>query len=97
MNKAEMIEHIATDSGVSKSVAGKALEAFVRGVTKAVASGDDVAITGLGTFKSVKRAAREGRNPLTGEKLKIPAKVAAKFSPAKALKDAVAAGKKRKN
>lgn len=67
-----------------------------RCVAESLAAGDDVSISGMGTFKAVKRAAREGRNPLTGDKIKIPARVAPKFTAAKALKDAVSKRKGKK-
>jgi len=95
VNKAELISHAATAAGVSKTAAAAVLDACVGGIVTAVAAGDDVAIAGLGTFKAAKREARTGRNPLTGDKLKIPAKTVPKFSAASAFKAAVASGKKK--
>lgn len=95
MNKAETIEAVAKAASVSKAVAAGVIDAFIGTVAGTVASGDEVAITGFGAWKPVKRAAREGRNPITGDKIKVPARVAVKFTPGKALKDAVASGKKK--
>jgi DNA-binding protein HU-beta len=90
MNKSELIEAIATDSGLTKVDAAKALDATIANITKAVASGDTVALIGFGTFKSTERAAREGKNPKTGEALKIAAATVPKFSAGAGFKAAVA-------
>ena len=89
MNKSHLAEVISVSAEVSKAKAAKMIDAMSHCVAERLAAGVDVSIAGLGTFKAVKRAAREGRNPLTGEKIKIPARVAPKFTAAKALKDAV--------
>lgn len=94
MNKSELIEAIAKDAELSKAAAGKALEATIAAVTKAVAKGDTVALVGFGTFKSSKRAARTGRNPATGKEIKIAATTVPKFTAGAAFKAAV--GKKGK-
>jgi DNA-binding protein HU-beta len=95
MNKAELIEIAAEGADISKAAAGKALDAIVAAITKAVAKGDTVTLVGFGTFKSSKRAARTGKNPKTGEAIKIAATTVPKFSAGAAFKTAVA-GKKAK-
>lgn len=72
-----------------KTDASKAVEAVFDTVTKTLGRGEDVAITGFGTFRVAKRAAREGRNPKTGEKIQIPASIKPKFRAGKSLKEAV--------
>jgi len=90
MTKAELIEQMAKDAEISKAAAGKALDSFVDGVKKALKAKDGkVTLVGFGTFSKVRRKAREGRNPATGEAIKIKARNAVKFTPGKALKDAV--------
>jgi DNA-binding protein HU-beta len=89
MNKSELVSAIAEESGLTKADAAKALDAAVTVVTKAMAEGDQVAIIGFGTFKVGERAARTGRNPQTGATMEIPAAKVPKFSPGKALKEAV--------
>ena len=89
MNKAELIEVIAKDAKLSKAAAQAALDATITAVVKAVTKGDSVSLVGFGSFSSGKRAARTGRNPQTGEAIKIPAAKTVKFSAGKAFKDAV--------
>ena len=89
MNKAELIEVIAKDAKLSKAAAQAALDATVAAVVKAVTKGDSVSLVDFGSFSSGKRAARTGRNPQTGETIKIPAAKTVKFSAGKAFKDAV--------
>ena len=89
MNKAELIEVIAKDAKLSKAAAQAALDATVAAVVKAVTKGDSVSLVGFGSFSSGKRAARTGRNPQTGETIKIPAAKTVKFTAGKAFKDAV--------
>ncbi len=89
MTKAELIEKMAQDADVSKVAAGKALDSFVEGVKKSLKKGDKVTIVGFGTFSVSKRAARKGRNPRTGETIKIKASKAPKFTSGKAFKDAI--------
>lgn len=89
MNKTELVSAIADKSGLSKTLSLKALDAFTEAVVEAVKSGDKVMLTGFGTFEVTERAAREGRNPATGETLHIEATKAPKFKPGKAFKDAV--------
>ncbi len=89
MNKAELIEVIAKEAKLSKAAAQAALDATIAAVVKAVTKGDSVSLVGFGSFSSGKRAARTGRNPQTGETIKIPAAKTVKFSAGKAFKDAV--------
>jgi DNA-binding protein HU-beta len=93
MNKSELIEALAEKANVSKATAGQSIDALVGIITAAVAKGDDVALVGFGTFKPAKRAARLGKNPKTGETLKIAATTVPKFSAGATFKAAVA-GKK---
>ena len=86
MNKAELIDAIAKDSGLSKADSGRALDALVTTVTKTLKKGDEVAITGFGKWSVTKRPARTGRNPQTGEPVKIKASKAPKFTPGATLK-----------
>ncbi len=87
MNKKELIEYISDQVGCSKADAGRMVDALIEGIFKTLKKGGDVAVSGLGIFTSSKRAARNGRNPKTGETLKIPAMTVPKFKAAKALKD----------
>ena len=89
MNKTELVEHIASEAELSKADAGRALDAFVSGVTKSLKKKNPVVIVGFGTFDVQKRKARTGRNPQTGETIKIKASTAPKFKAGKSLKDAV--------
>ncbi len=89
MNKNDLIAAVADSAELSKADAGKAVDAVFEAITKALKKGDDVRLVGFGTFDVVKRAASEGRNPRTGEKIKIPASKQPKFRPGKGLKDAL--------
>ncbi len=89
MNKAELIDRVAEDTGLSKAESGRAVEATFDGITRALAGGDQVTLAGFGTFRVRDRAARSGRNPQTGATLQIPASKAPAFKAGKALKDAV--------
>jgi len=90
MTKADLIELMAKDAGITKAAAGKALASFTDGVTKALKKKDGkVTLVGFGTFSKVRRKGRKGRNPQTGETIKIKASNAVKFKAGKALKDAV--------
>ncbi len=89
MTKVELVDAIATDTGLSKKDSEAALKSFVDNVSKALVRGDKVQLVGFGTFSVGERKARTGRNPATGEEIKIPASKAPKFSAGKALKDAV--------
>lgn len=79
MNKAELIEAIAGDAGLSKADSKKALDAFITATTKSLKKGDRVALVGFGSWSVSKRSARTGRNPQTGKEIKIPAKKVVKF------------------
>lgn len=89
MNKSELIDHIATQSDLSKAAAARALDATIEAVTRTLKKGGKVQVVGFGTFEVSKRAARTGRNPRTGEAIKIKAAKVPKFTPGKALKDAL--------
>ena len=90
MTKAELIEQMAKDAKITKAAAGKALASFTEGVTKALKKKDGkVTLVGFGTFSKSRRKARKGRNPQTGETIKIKASNVVKFKAGKALKDAV--------
>ncbi|HOV89571.1 MAG TPA: HU family DNA-binding protein [Syntrophorhabdaceae bacterium] len=89
MTKAELITQMAEKSGLTKAAVTKALEAFLESVKKAMEKGDKVTLVGFGTFSVSKRKARKGRNPRTGKEINIAAKNVPKFTPGKALKDAV--------
>ncbi|PKL95006.1 MAG: hypothetical protein CVV18_07095 [Gammaproteobacteria bacterium HGW-Gammaproteobacteria-8] len=89
MNKAEFIESVADKAGLTKADAGRALDAIVATLGKALKKGDSVSLIGFGTFSVKKRAARTGRNPATGEPLKIKASKSPSFKPGKAFKDAI--------
>jgi DNA-binding protein HU-beta len=93
MNKSELIDVAASEADVSKAAAGKALDAILAAVVKAVSKGDTVTLDGFGTFKSSKRAARTGRNPQTGAEIKIAATTVPRFTAGAGFKAAVA-GKK---
>lgn len=95
MNKSELIEATAKAADISKAAAERALSAMIDAVVNAVAKGDTVTLVGFGTFKPAKRAARTGKNPKTGEALKIPATTVPKFTAGAGFKTAVA-GKKAK-
>ncbi|WP_026507693.1 HU family DNA-binding protein [Butyrivibrio sp. MC2013] len=89
MNKSELVDAIAKETGLSKKDSDAAVKAFVDTVTKALKKKDKVQLVGFGTFETVKRAARKGKNPQTGAEIKIAASTAPKFKAGKALKDAV--------
>ena len=90
MTKAELVEAMAKDAGISNAEALKALNSFSENVTRALKKKDGrVTLVGFGTFSKVRRKARQGRNPQTGEKIKIKARNAVKFTAGKKLKDAV--------
>jgi len=87
MNKADLIDAMAEDAGISKAAAKKALDSFTDRVSATLAGGGRVSLVGFGTFSTSERSAREGRNPQTGETVKIKASNAVGFKVAKALKD----------
>jgi len=79
MNKAQLIDAIAAQAGLTKADAKKALDAFIKATTQALKKSDRVALVGFGSFSVAKRSARTGRNPQTGKEIKIPAKKVVKF------------------
>ena len=89
MNKSELIEHIAKQADISKAAAGRALEAMIGGVSSTLKKGGTVTLVGFGTFAVATRPARTGRNPRTGETIKIKKAKTPKFRPGKGLKDAL--------
>jgi DNA-binding protein HU-beta len=89
MNKAELVAKVAELSGLTKADADKAVDGVFEAITNALKSGDEVRVVGFGSFSVAQRAASEGRNPRTGEKIKIAASKAPKFSAGKGLKEAV--------
>jgi DNA-binding protein HU-beta len=88
MNKQELIAIVAEENELSKAQAGRIVDSVFEAIVKAVAKGDGFQLIGFGTFKATKRAAREGRNPSTGETIKIPATVLPKFTAGAAFKAA---------
>ncbi len=89
MNKSQLADAIVKDAGITKAQATSAVDSVVANITGALKASEKVVLVGFGTFSTSERAAREGRNPLTGAPLKIPARKVAKFVPGKALKDAI--------
>jgi DNA-binding protein HU-beta len=90
MTKVELVEKMAKDAGIPKTAAGAALASFIEGVTKALKKKDGkVTLVGFGTFSKTRRKARQGRNPQTGDVIKIKASNVVKFKAGKKLKDAV--------
>ncbi|KXK26947.1 MAG: DNA-binding protein HU [candidate division WS6 bacterium OLB20] len=89
MNKSTLVDYIASKTGLTKKAAADALEAFMDAVMSNVSKGDSVTLTGFGTFRASKRAARTGRNPQTGDTIKIPARTVPVFRPGKEFKDMV--------
>ena len=89
MNKAELIAQIADETGITKTQANTALDSFVGAVTKTLKKGDKVTLVGFGTFSVSKRAARNGRNPQTGEVIKIKARKVARFKAGKELSEKI--------
>jgi DNA-binding protein HU-beta len=89
MNKAELIDAIASKAGLTKADAKKALDAFIQSTTASLKKGGRVALVGFGSFSVSSRSARTGRNPQTGKEIKIPAKKVVKFKAGSELADAV--------
>jgi DNA-binding protein HU-beta len=81
MNKADLANQISGDAGITKRQATIAIESFIEGVTKTLKSGKKVTLVGFGTFSVARRAARKGRNPATGETIRIKAKKVARYRP----------------
>ena len=89
MSKTDLVNYMAEEAGVSKAEAARCLDAFMGGVVKGLKESKKVALTGFCTFNAVDRAAKTGRNPRTGETVKIAARKAVTFKAGSALKDAV--------
>lgn len=89
MNKQQLIDNMAASAEISKAAATSALDAFTGTVTTTLKEGGEVALVGFGTFKVTERAARQGRNPQTGETIEIAAAKVPSFKAGKGLKDAV--------
>lgn len=89
MNKTELVAAIAEKAELSKKDSEKALKAFIDTVTDELKKGEKIQLVGFGTFEVAERPARDGRNPLTGKAMKIPASKSPKFKAGKALKDTV--------
>jgi len=89
MNKTELVDAMADAADISKAAAGRAYDAAVAAITETLAKGDQVTLIGFGTFVVRERAARQGRNPATGETIQIKASKSPAFKAGKALKDAL--------
>ncbi len=89
MNKAQLIDAMASEAKITKADARKALDAFIAATTKALKKGDRVALVGFGTFGVAKRSARKGRNPQTGKEITIPAKKVVRFRPGSELSKSI--------
>ena len=89
MNKADLIDTMTNEAGISKAAAEKALAAFTDGIKNAMRKGESVTLIGFGTYTTIERKARIGRNPGTGEELRIPAKKAIKFKVGKGLRETI--------
>ena len=89
MNKQDLVNLVSEKTGISKEAAGKVQKAVIEAISSTLEKGDSVSLIGFGSFKIVDRAAREGRNPSTGEKMQIPASKAVKFTPSKVLKERI--------
>ena len=94
MNKSELIDAIASQTGLSKAATAQTLDAAVSVIQGAVAKGDNVTLIGFGTFSRKERKARTGRNPQTGKEIKIAASAAPAFKPGATFRDLVKDGKK---
>lgn len=93
MNKNELVAAVAKKAGVTKAVASRNVDAVIQTVTQSLKSGDPVRLVGFGSFVVADRKATEGRNPRTGEKIRIPASKQPKFRPGKVLKGALNGGR----
>jgi DNA-binding protein HU-beta len=89
MTKEQLIERMATEAGITKAQAGRAMKSMITNITRSLKKGTKVTFVGFGTFDVAKRKARTGRNPQTGAEIRIPAAKVPKFKPGKALKDAI--------
>jgi DNA-binding protein HU-beta len=89
MNKAELIDRVARDTGLTKADSLRVIDAFLENVTKSLRKGEKVTLVGFGTFQTARRVARTGRNPRTGIPIRIDARRVPKFVPGKELKEEV--------
>lgn len=89
MNKAELVDRMASAADISKAAAEKSLTGMLEAITDALSDGDKVTLVGFGTFSVSERKARQGRNPQTGETIQIAARTVARFKPGSKLADAV--------
>ena len=89
MNKAELVEKVAGEVGLTKKDVNNVVDAVTSAITDSLAGGEKVTLVGFGTFQVQKRKARQGVNPQTGQKISIPAKDVPKFKPGRSLKEAV--------
>ncbi len=89
MTKAQLVAEIASEVGIARSLAVKAVDGFVSAVSAALSGGDKITLVGFGTFRIAARARREGHNPRTGEKIKIPASKVVKFKAGKTLNEKI--------
>ena len=89
MNQSDLITRVSDQTGMARGETGKVIAAVIDGITEALRKGEEVRLAGFGSFSVVERGEREGRNPRTGETVRIAASKAARFSPAKTVKDAL--------
>ena len=89
MNKEDLVKLVSEKTGITKKAAEQSQKAVMEAISSALERGDSVSLTGFGSFKVVERAAREGRNPSTGERMQIPVSKGVKFTPSKSLKERV--------
>ena len=87
MNKAQLVEQLAGEVNITKAACERIIDGTVEAIKKSVKKGDDVTLVGFGTFTRSRRKARDGRNPQTGETIKVPACTVPKFRPGKAFKE----------
>ena len=89
MNKEDLVKLVSEKTGITKKAAEQAQKVVIEGICSTLEKGGSISLVGFGSFKVVDRAAREGRNPSTGEKMQIPASKAVKFTPSKSLKERI--------
>jgi len=89
MNKADLVEKVASEVGLTKRASNEVIDAITSIVSDALSRGDKVTLVGFGTFQVMERKARRGRNPQTGEEIQIPGKKVPKFKPGRALREKV--------
>jgi len=89
MNKSQLVKRISNDTGLSQATADKALQSVLNAITETIQAGEKVLLVGFGTFSVAERSAREGRNPATGKKIKIPARKAVKFKAGTKFTDSI--------